>query len=55
LILPAKSEIRAIDVQHEPQNRVGQRMNSGETDFASSIIFGEEHGGGYDTIRHDGS
>jgi hypothetical protein len=37
----AKSEIRTIDVQHEPENRVCQRTNSCETDFAISITFGE--------------
>jgi hypothetical protein len=41
LILLAKSEIRVIYVQHEPENRVCQRTNSCETDFASSITFGE--------------
>jgi hypothetical protein len=28
-------------VQHEPENRVCQRIGSCETDFASSITFGE--------------
>ena len=41
LILLAKSEIRTIYLQYEPENRVCQRTHSCETDFASSIIFGE--------------
>ena len=53
LILLAKSEIRTIYVRHEPKNPGCQGANSHETDFASSITFGEE--GGYDTIKNDGS
>jgi len=41
LILMAKSEIRTIDLQHEPENRACQRANSCETDFAISIVFGD--------------
>jgi hypothetical protein len=40
VILLAKSEIRVIYVQYEPENRVCQRTDSCETDFASSITFG---------------
>jgi hypothetical protein len=35
-ILMAKSEIRTIDVQHKPENRVCQRTDACETDFAIS-------------------
>jgi hypothetical protein len=42
LILLAKSEIRTIYVRHEPKNPGCQGANSHETDFASSIIFGDE-------------
>jgi hypothetical protein len=42
VILLAKSEIRTIYVQHEPENRVCQRTDSCETDFASSISCGDE-------------
>jgi hypothetical protein len=41
LILLAKSARRTIDVRHEPESRSCERTNSRETDFASSIIFGE--------------
>jgi hypothetical protein len=44
VILLAKSEIRTIDVQHELESRVCRRTNSCETDFASSISFGEAEG-----------
>jgi hypothetical protein len=37
MILLAKSEIRTMYVQHEPENRVCQRIGSCETDFASSL------------------
>jgi hypothetical protein len=42
LILLAKSEIRVIYVQYEPENRVCQRTHACETDFASSITFGDD-------------
>jgi hypothetical protein len=38
----AKSEIRVIYVQYEPENQVCQRTGSCETDLASRIIFGDE-------------
>jgi hypothetical protein len=44
LILLAKSEIRTIDVRREPENQVCQCTRSCETDFASSIIFGDDRG-----------
>jgi transposase len=37
MILLAKSEIHTIDLQYEPENRVCQRANSCETDFASTL------------------
>ena len=37
-----RCEIRTIDVQHKPENRVCQRTDACETDFASSIAFGDD-------------
>jgi hypothetical protein len=48
-------------VQHEPENRVCQRIGSCETDFAISIKYGQEpngiklgkaKGGGYSKFRY---
>jgi hypothetical protein len=41
LILLAKSETRTLDVRHEPENQAAQHAGSCETDFATSITFGE--------------
>jgi hypothetical protein len=43
----AKSEIRVVYVQHEPENRVCERTNPCETDFAISITFGEGYRNAY--------
>jgi hypothetical protein len=42
VILLAKSEIRTIYLQYEPENRVCQRTHSCETDFTSSIKSDDE-------------
>ena len=45
VILLAKSEIRTIYVQHELEGRVCRRINSCETDFASSIKSADDPNG----------
>jgi hypothetical protein len=52
LLIPlAKSDLHTIYVRHELENQVCQRISSYETDFASSITFGEM---GQSWMRYDG-
>jgi hypothetical protein len=40
----AKSDIRVMYLQYEPENWICQRTNSCETDFANSIKYDEDPG-----------
>jgi hypothetical protein len=51
LILMAKSEICTIDIRHEPENRISQRINSCETDFAISIACGDVWGRSFQKLN----